>query len=220
MSKYATSLLLIVSLASFSSAAESKLVYALKEVIGEGKEHKLMQYGEEFGNYIGDTRIGYNADLNFDLGIGYKAPLYSEGDMATFNPQAYVQFGGTQNITLSFQVIDISFLFDVVLYRYTFFDFLANLDTIDWKEVCTAMTWESKTIDISMRTHINQKECIWGILGMFIDDADVEDCQWMEYHLEKEWFHIPLMEDYNMEGEYQPYMCKTQNEMMNIVEPE
>jgi len=95
MSKYATSLLLIVSLASFSSAAESKLIYALKEVIGEGKEHKLMQYGEEFGNYIGDTRIGYNADLNFDLGIGYKAPLYSEGDMATFNPQAYVQIGGT-----------------------------------------------------------------------------------------------------------------------------
>jgi len=124
-----------------------------------------------------------------------------------FNPKAYAQIGGTQNVTIALEVFELSFLVDVVLYRFTVLDFLARIDTIDWKEMCYGAKWQSKTIDISLRTDIHQKECIAGVLGLFLAGADVVDCEWVEYPLMKQWFNIPLMKDYNRDGVWQDYTC-------------
>ena len=212
-------LLLIASVFGGAEANTFETFTALREVAGESGQHRLKQYGEEFSWFITDTLVGLAFDLNFDLGIGYNLPFFSEGDFATINPKAYAQIGGTQKITLSLQVFQIDFLFDVVLYRFTFFDYLVSMDTVEWKELCSAMTWEGKTIDLSLRTHVKQLECIWGVLGLAITDQDHEDCEWVEYQLQKEWFNLPLMEDYNRSGNYIPYSCRASSNGQNSIEP-
>lgn len=86
---------------------------------------------------------------------------------------------------------------------------ISRLDVETWKESCRGSNWKSETVDIRMFVDVYQMECIWGLFGILTSATDDQrDCEWIRYPLSKEWFNLPLMKDYNKEGEYVEYSCQ------------
>ena len=71
---------------SQTTAFEIDVAKALRGKFGEQKEHKLAAYGGDFQAYLPGSLIGAGAHFNFDLGVGYQLPLYSEAQYMVFHP--------------------------------------------------------------------------------------------------------------------------------------
>jgi hypothetical protein len=102
-----------------------------------------------------------------------------------------------------------------VLYRFTVFDAIAKLDTDTWSETCSGAKWLSDSLDLALRVDVNQYECIYGLVGIFLGDS--YDCDWVLYPLSRPLFSVPLIEEANVSGDYSEYECKENRQgQMNI----
>ena len=101
----------------------------------------MYEYGWNKSLLIGTTaQWGLEMSVYVDLGANYHAPLYDEEPYLVQQVEGNVYLGSLNRVVLVTPFAEVWLYFDVWGAKYTFVNFLAKFNTVDWT-FCTMANW-------------------------------------------------------------------------------
>ena len=116
-------------------------------------EHPLMQekpvlehpnvtmLGYQTKAYSMDGWFGVDLGINFDIGASWEVPLYNRNQNLILRVRPAVFVGGRQYLMVQLWYIKFYVFFDVLPARFTFFDAYAQVDIVNYTDLCYAARW-------------------------------------------------------------------------------
>lgn len=139
---------------------------------------------KNFGYEFNADASGWGIDLglNMDISGGYKFPLYDEFQFIVQKFALNFLAGGRSWFTLALKYMKVHLFVDIIGYELVPLEILLKLDTITYKQYCTAVNWQGEALKFKVSGQIDIDECTYGFIGAFF--TGFTDCQWNNYYID------------------------------------
>ena len=135
--------------------------------------------------------VGYEVDYHADLFAAFEMPTFWMLRQGTnwmiYNPNVFIEAAGMGAGTIKLSVIELTIHVNVMLGKYTPWDFQMAWDLDNKSRMCYSMGWFWEVFDLEVTTEWNINECSVGLLGYLantlnlVSNTSWKDCAYRRY---------------------------------------
>ena len=118
---------------------------------------------------LGD--IGFIIEADYDLGFGYKMPWFTQVQYLVAQWRPYFKLGGIFHTAFHLYFMRVHIWHDLIGSELTLANFEAQADIMTYSTFCYSITAENQNLRLITQIEIDFNECMFGLFGVFLDDA-------------------------------------------------